>query len=161
MARKWTVLVQNKSKVTLKTGNLRTLLKKILSDLESRDLPRGVSELSVLFTDNQEIQELNKLYRGKDSPTDVLSFSQIEGVELPIEEPSLGDVVISLERAQEQAADFGNNLEQEIFRLLVHGILHLFGFDHENVADAEVRKMQGEEDRLLQKFAFTKGELLK
>lgn len=141
--------------------NLKALLKKILSDLESSDLPPSICELSILFTDNAEIQELNRDYRGKDAPTDVLSFSQIEGQEILPFETALGDLVVSLERAREQAAEFDNTFEEEIARLLVHGLLHLFGYEHVDVSEAEVLRMQAEEDRLREAFPVVAGSLVK
>ena len=128
--------------------------------MESRDLPSNVNEFSLLFTDNEEIRSLNRQFRGKDAATDVLSFSQVEGLEPGETEVALGDVVVSLERAKEQAAEFSNTFEEEILRLAVHGILHLFGFDHENVPEEEVRRMQNAEDRLLADFPLEVGELL-
>ncbi len=102
------------------------------------------SEISILFVDDDEIQVLNRDYRGKDKPTDVLSFPQIEigkGIgrgkgeknmreySLPI--PVLGDVVISLETAKRQAKERGHPFIREVLILLTHGILHLLGYDHE------------------------------
>lgn len=80
-------------------------------------------ELSILLTDDEGIRALNRDYRGKDKPTDVLSF--------PMDDESmLGDVVISMERAREQAVLFKVSEDEELSRLLVHGILHLLGHDH-------------------------------
>lgn len=99
------------------------------------------AEISVVFTDNEGIRELNRLYREKDSATDVLSFPIYEKEELPLqtEEPvMLGDVVLSLERALQQAEEYGHSFEREVAFLTVHSMLHLLGYDHET----------GEEDRL-------------
>ena len=89
-------------------------------------------ELSVLLADDNKIRTLNKQYRGQDRATDVLSFSQNEEEEE--NKPNshlLGDVVISTVTAKRQAAEHGLTLEEEIVLLLIHGILHLLGFDHE------------------------------
>ena len=89
-------------------------------------------ELSVLLADDKKIRTLNKQYRGQDRATDVLSFSQNEEEEE--NKPNshlLGDVVISTVTAKRQAAEHGLTLEEEIVLLLIHGILHLLGFDHE------------------------------
>jgi len=89
-------------------------------------------ELSVLLADDRKIRTLNKQYRGQDRATDVLSFSQNEGEEE--NKPNshlLGDVVISTVTAKRQTAEHGLTLEEEIVLLLIHGILHLLGFDHE------------------------------
>ena len=89
-------------------------------------------ELSVLLADDKKIRALNKLYRGQDRATDVLSFPQNE--EKEEDKPNshlMGDVVISTVTAKRQAAEHGLTLEEEIVLLLIHGILHLLGFDHE------------------------------
>lgn len=114
----------------------------------------------MLFTDNDAIRELNRTYRGKDQPTDVLSFSQLEDASAPFSGECLGDIVISLERATEQAADYDNECNQEISRLLIHGLLHLFGYEHENVSETEVLRMQYEEDRLAAKYPVPPGYFL-
>ena len=87
-------------------------------------------ELSVLLTDDRKIRTLNKQYRGQDRATDVLSFSQNEEENKP-NSHLMGDVVISTVTAKRQAAEHGLTLEEEIVLLLIHGILHLLGFDHE------------------------------
>ena len=109
------------------------------------------TELSVTFTDNEGIRAINAEYRGIDAPTDVLSFplTDYEGVDFPVaDEPesSLGDIVISLERASEQAEEFGHSFEREVAFLTVHSMLHLLGYDHVNSdeEDAEMRRRQRE-----------------
>ena len=110
------------------------------------------SELSVLITDDSGIRTLNRDYRGKDSATDVLSFPLQNDNAVPAQ-PMLGDVVISVDTAERQAVQYGVNLEQELARLLIHGILHLVGYDHENVPDEEVLRMQRREDQLMRLVA--------
>ena len=88
-------------------------------------------ELSVLLADDRKIRTLNKQYRSQDRATDVLSFSQNEGEENKPNSHLMGDVVISIVTAKRQAAEHGLTLEEEIVLLLIHGILHLLGFDHE------------------------------
>ena len=90
------------------------------------------AELSVALVNNREIRKLNAKYRQKDYPTDVLSFAAANG--LPIDVRLLGDVVISVEKAKEQAKQRGRTLNQETVTLLIHGILHLLGYDHERSA---------------------------
>jgi probable rRNA maturation factor len=87
------------------------------------------SELSVALVNNREIRKLNAKYRQKDYPTDVLSFPAANG--LPIDVRLLGDVVISVEKAEEQAKQRGRTLNEETVTLLIHGVLHLIGYDHE------------------------------
>ncbi|MGG7619841.1 rRNA maturation RNase YbeY [Bacillus coreaensis] len=98
-------------------------------------------ELSVTFVDNNRIQEINREYRGKDMPTDVISFAleelgegeiQISGANMP---RVLGDIIISTDRAREQATDYGHSVERELGFLAVHGFLHLLGYDHETEAE--------------------------
>ena len=109
------------------------------------------TELSVTFTDNEGIRAINSEFRGIDAPTDVLSFplTDYEGVDFPVaNEPasSLGDIVLSLERADEQAREFGHSFEREVAFLTVHSMLHLLGYDHVNSEqeDAEMRRRQRE-----------------
>ena len=110
-------------------------------------LSRQDHELSILLTDDAHIRELNRDYRDKDSPTDVLSFAQQEGEPFISPLPILGDLVISLETAQRQADDLGHSLEAEIRVLLVHGLLHLIGHDH--IHDDDRLTMAKAEDELL------------
>lgn len=84
-----------------------------------------------MLTDDSEIHQLNKKYRGVDRPTDVLSFSQQEGEFPSVVSNFLGDVVISYETATRQAKEENHSLYRELFILLSHGILHLLGYDHE------------------------------
>jgi len=107
----------------------------------------GSVELSILFMDDEDIRELNREYRKKDRPTDVLSFPMREGEFGDLNPDLLGDVVISLDTAKRQAEERGETLEEEINLLLIHGILHLLGFDHEKNA-AEARRMQAKEKGL-------------
>jgi len=105
------------------------------------DCPDG--ELSILLVDNRRIRELNREYRGRDAPTNVLSFSMREGDFPEISPRILGDVVISTETAEAEAEKAGIGMEQHMIWLLIHGVLHLFGFDHEksqkDAADMEAR----------------------
>jgi probable rRNA maturation factor len=114
-----------------------------------RDLGSPDAELSILITGDEEVRFLNRQYRGKDRSTDVLSFSQVEG-EGPVRGSNLlGDVVISWDRAVSQGREFEDGTRSELRRLLVHGVLHLFGFDHEN-GGAEADRMKAMEDKFTQ-----------
>ena len=107
------------------------------------------AEVSVLLADDEYIQELNRDYRGKDCPTDVLSFALDEGEEPAVlggpEETLLGDIIISLETAARQAEEFGHSLERELAYLTVHGMFHLLGFDHETEQEKSVMREKEEE----------------
>ena len=96
-------------------------------------------EVSVLLTDDVEIQGLNATYRAKDKPTDVLAFALDEG-EGGALDPSLGDVVISVERAASQARSRGVTLDAELELLAVHGTLHLLGYDHDAPDEAKLMR---------------------
>jgi probable rRNA maturation factor len=116
-------------------------------------------EVAITIVDNQRIQELNREYRGKDQPTDVLSFPLWEpDEEWVIEEGeeyvTLGDLIISIEKAKEQAQEYGHSLEREIGFLAVHGFLHLLGYDHETKEQEE--EMFGRQEEILQKLGLTR-----
>lgn len=96
-------------------------------------------EVSIAFVKNQQIKELNSKYRAKNAVTDVLSF--------PIDEEVLGDIIIATKRAKEQAADYGHSFKRELAYLTVHGMLHLFGYDHQN--EKEKKEMRQKEERVL------------
>jgi len=111
-----------------------------LLEIQSRDilffLECGNQELSILLTDDKKIRKLNKKYRGQDRATDVLSFPQNEEEENKPNYHLMGDVVISTATAERQASQHGLSLEEEIVLLLIHGILHLLGFNHERSEEA-------------------------
>jgi len=102
------------------------------------------AEISVTFVTNERIQEVNREYRDKDQPTDVISFAleemgegeiEILGIEQP---PVLGDIIISIQRAKEQAEEYGHTFLRELGFLAVHGFLHLLGYDHMTEEDEKV-----------------------
>jgi probable rRNA maturation factor len=138
------VLITNRQKKTkLNISKIKKEVQKILENLGCHN-----SEISILFTSDRHIKELNVAYRKKNNPTDVLSFSQIEGDFASLNTSILGDVVISVDTAVKQAEDFGHSLEKEIFTLLIHGILHLLKFDHEQ-SEEDDKKMQSKANELL------------
>ena len=109
------------------------------------------AELSVTFTDNEEIKRLNNEYRNIDRETDVLSFPLYDAGEIAfIEEKKapLGDIVISLEKAQAQAQEYGHSFEREVAFLTVHSVLHLLGYDHEVSEDGELEMFARQEEIL-------------
>ena len=111
---------------------LKKIAQKVLEIVE-----RDQAELCVVLVANREIRKLNAKYRKKDYPTDVLSFPA--GDELPPGVLLLGDVIISVEKAREQAEQRKRTLDEELVVLLIHGILHLLGYDHERSAkDARI-----------------------
>jgi probable rRNA maturation factor len=116
----------------------------------SRTLLRALrisgAELSIALVDDAQIAELNGQWRDKPRPTDVLSFSLLEGEDQIHRGDLLGDVVISVETAAAQAAHRHRALDEEVARLVIHGLLHLIGHDHEQVDEA--RRMEAEQRRL-------------
>jgi len=137
------------------TGPVRELLERVIPaalDAEGVTVP---CEVDVLFTDDAGIHEINLEQRGVDRPTDVLSFPMFELT--PGDKPSaedadpatglvpLGDMVLSLERAREQAAEYGHSVEREAAYLAVHSVLHLLGYDHMDEGPMKAQMRQREE----------------
>ncbi|MHC5268089.1 rRNA maturation RNase YbeY [Enterococcus sp. LJL98] len=119
------------------------------------------TEMSVTFMDNEGIQEINRVYRGKDVPTDVISFAfEEEGEdELSIVFPddfeqikTLGDIMISIEKAKEQAEEYGHSYERELGFLALHGFLHLNGYDH--LTPEEEAEMFGLQKEILDAYGL-------
>ncbi len=106
------------------------------------------AELSVLLVGDPEMQRLNREYRGKDAPTDVLAFALREGEAAPLHPDILGDVVISLDTAARQAQVRGATVDDEVRVLLTHGVLHLLGYDHER-SPRDARAMFRKQRQLL------------
>ena len=114
-------------------------------------------EVSLVFADSEMVQQLNRDYRGVDRPTDVLAFYMLPQKEagsffaLPLDGVlRLGEVIISYPQAVEQATEQGHSVERELALLIVHGILHLLGYDHEQ--PEEEKRMRGREEELLSKY---------
>ena len=130
------------------------------------------AEVSITFTDNkhiheinreyrkvdQHIHEINREYRKVDRPTDVISFALNEGDEPEIEGGApvnvLGDIIISVEKAVEQASDYGHSVEREVAFLTVHGMLHLLGYDH--IEEEDRKEMRQEEDFVMEKLGISR-----
>lgn len=118
--------------------------------LEMEAVPE-LTELSIALVDDEEMERLNRQYRGIEGPTDVLSFGCDDPCPTPGDEPiTLGDVVIAPAVAERQAAELGHTVERELDVLLVHGILHLLGYDHE--ADDDAGAMAARESALLDAY---------
>lgn len=116
------------------------------------------AELSVTFVDNEKIKEINRDYRSKDQATDVISFAMEEqgegevsivGVDMP---PVLGDIIISVPRAAEQAEEYGHSFTRELGFLAVHGLLHLLGYDH--MTEEDEKKMFGKQKEILDAYGL-------
>ena len=130
--------------------------KAVLATLEFEDFGRR-AEVSVTFTDNEKIHALNREYRNVDRPTDVLSFPLSDGEDYDTDGDAvlLGDIVISLERAQTQAEEYGHSFEREVAFLTVHSMLHLLGYDHETSPEDE-RDMFARQDEILISAGITR-----
>ena len=132
---------------------VRALTAKILNGLDCSSLNLAKNcEVCLTLTSDSRIKKLNRKYRKKNRPTDVLSFSMLEGRNYLIENPILGDVVISLDTMRRQAKEYEVNEYQELLRLLIHGLLHLLGYDHENVPLKKAQLMRKIEEKLYRKF---------
>jgi probable rRNA maturation factor len=144
------ILIKNQQKI-IKINQRKTkrIIKKVLQHLKVDDK----NEISVLFTDDNFIRSLNNKYRGIDKPTDVLSFSLQEGAVKSLKIESnilLGDIIISVETAQRQADTLNHSMEKELTVLLIHGLLHLIGYDHKK--DKDYKIMQEKESEILKIF---------
>jgi probable rRNA maturation factor len=137
------VVVETAARAASMQTEIRRRANAMLDALQLRD-----EELSIVLTGDDQIQKLNKNYRGKDRPTDVLAFAQREGEFASLAGGILGDVVISIPTAQKQARAQKRDLLAETTMLLAHGLLHLLGWDHET--PAKDKKMRAETNRLVQ-----------
>lgn len=115
-------------------------------------LKNATSELSVVFTDDASIQILNAEWRGKDKPTNVLSFPAFPIKAGAQPGPMLGDIIIARETVEREAREESKPLENHLAHLVVHGFLHLLGYDHETDAEADV--MEGREREILHALAI-------
>ncbi len=138
------MIVNAQRKISIRAGSFdpfADLITSVVDEARNR-------EFSVAFISDRRMKELNKLFRGKDSATDVLSFPH-EPDEFDPDKNNLGDIVISVEQAQKQAQENGLTLHGEIMQLILHGVLHLCGYDHDtdngemNARELELREELG------------------
>lgn len=143
---------ENRQDLLPLTYKLKMLVRRAVEATLDYEQYENPIEVSVTFTDNEEIRELNRKFRNIDRATDVLSFPLFdytgESEEPPVDElvGMLGDIVISLEQAKKQAEEFGHSFEREAAFLTVHSMLHLLGYDHEagKEEEADMRRRQRE-----------------
>lgn len=147
-----TLIINQQTKINY-TRNLQQVIKRVVNTMAQTLKLTANTEVSIMIVDNEYIQELNFIYRGQNMPTDVLSFAMNE---LGEEEPDfdfsgevnvLGDIVVSLEKAQEQSQEYGHSLERELGYLVAHGMLHLLGYDHET--EEERKLMRDLEEKIM------------
>ena len=138
------LLIENRQKkVTVGLRRLRQAVRKILLALDCND-----KEISLVLVDNEQIQAINKQYLNRDQPTNVISFSQTEGEFGNIHPHIMGDVIISVERALSDSNTGGLNFDDELDFLVMHGVLHLLGYNHENTSKVEEQRMQAKTEEL-------------
>jgi probable rRNA maturation factor len=148
------VVIDNKQKdVKIPTG-LRMLVRRCCNAVLRMEKFKDPAEIRVTFVNNEQIRELNKQYRNKDVPTDVLSFPMGENGVYDVNHATgakiLGDIVISMEKAVEQADRYGHSLEREVGYLSAHSMLHLLGYDHEDGGMERVHMREKEEQVMTQ-----------
>lgn len=124
----------------LKTKEYEKLIKKVLKKI------RRKNEFNIIFVDKDEIQRINREFRKIDKVTDVISFALCDDKDIVITR-ELGDIFICLNRAFEQASDYGHSIEREVAFLAVHGYLHLCGYDHMTEEDEKI--MFAKQDEIL------------
>lgn len=141
----------------LEEGLLKILEKGASLCVESEGIDPERTEVSLILVNGEEIQTLNRDYRGVDRITDVLSFPQYENMnELPQEgDIPIGDVVICLQRVREQAREFGHSQERELVYLFVHSICHLLGYDHMEKEDKD--EMRAKEEEVMKQLGLERG----
>ncbi|TYR82369.1 rRNA maturation RNase YbeY [Priestia megaterium] len=142
------------------TNEQQIELEKLLALAAEKEGIADDAEISITFVDNDRIQEINREYRDKDKPTDVISFAleemgedeiHIVGEDMP---RVLGDIVISIPKTQEQANEYGHSFMRELGFLTVHGFLHLLGYDHETPEDET--KMFTRQKDILEQYGLTR-----
>lgn len=138
------VLITNRqNKYPISTERIQATAGKLLEALGKTD-----AELSLLIVDDQQIEEINKTYLGRSGPTNVIAFPMGDSGFTEVQPELLGDVVISVQTADLEASDAGYPREDRFNELLIHGILHLLGYDHE-INEQDARQMEEKSDELI------------
>lgn len=153
------IYFSNRQKLVELPEGLRTNIRKCCKEALSEEHIENDAEVSVTVVDNEEIRELNREHRDKDSVTDVLSFPMSEDGVFDINPDTgrimLGDIVISAPKAKEQAQEYGHSLMRELCFLTAHSMFHLLGYDHEVSAEEE-KIMFEKQSRVLEKLGITR-----
>lgn len=147
------LFIDNRQDLVKLEDGIEKLLEKVVLECFKIEGIEANYEVSISFVDNREIKELNRDYRGKDIETDVLSFPIDDDMGLPL--PLLGDIIISLEKARDQAEEFQHSLIREISYLTVHSMFHLLGYDH--MEDGEKKLMRAKEKKVMESLNIFKG----
>lgn len=154
-----TILVETMDETNTLTSKQLDLVQDIITHASKVQELDGDYEVSVSFVDDEEIRELNKEHRGKDQGTDVLSFALNEGEDEVVAPISgmpnlLGDIIVSVPRISLQAEDYGHSFERELGFLVVHGFLHLLGYDH--LTEQEEKEMFGRQEEILTSYGLVR-----
>ena len=156
MADKIKVVITNKQKAVKIPTGIRMLVRRCCNAVIKLENFEGPAEISVTFTDNAGIRELNRQYRDKDIETDVLSFPMGENgvwdVDMETGAKILGDIVISMEKARDQAERYGHSFQREVGYLTAHSMLHLLGYDH--VDNLEKVRMREKEELIMEQLGL-------
>ncbi|MBS4199709.1 rRNA maturation RNase YbeY [Bacillus sp. FJAT-49732] len=148
-------LIDETNELTESDSNL---IKNLLNYAAKEEKVEDGTELSIMIVSNDEIQKINKEYRGKDYATDVISFAmeelgedelEIKGSDMP---RMLGDIIISIDKAKEQSIEYGHSFTRELGFLTIHGFLHLLGYDH--IEEADEKKMFKRQNELLEGYGL-------
>ena len=147
----WLVMsigIFNKTEEKIDKSFVRKVVKHTLKKMEAEK-----SEVNIIFVGLEEIHEINKTYRNVDRPTDVISFALEDTEDVTVyEERVLGDIYICLDKVHEQAKEYGHTEIREMAFLIVHGLLHLLGYDHQTESDAKI--MFAKQEEVLEKYGI-------
>jgi probable rRNA maturation factor len=161
MADIFKVIIVNRQKSVKIPIGLRLMVRRGCGAALKLEGLKGSYEVNVTFVDNEYLRSLNKQYRGKDEETDVLSFSMGEDGKYDVNMENgakmLGDVVVSLEMAEKQSKAYSGNFQKEVVSLVVHGILHLIGYDHEK-NKIEYARQSERESIIMRSLGFSAGD---
>ena len=161
MAQSVKVVITNRQKDVKIPSGIRLLIRRCCHAVLATEGFEGPAEVSVSFVNNEQIRELNNEFRHKDAATDVLSFPLGENGVYHINEETgayqLGDVVLSVPKAMEQAEQYGHSLQREMGFLTVHSMLHLLGYDHE-AGGLEALRMREKEETVMSKLGLARDQ---
>lgn len=143
------ILENRQKKISINRRSVRHAMSRIMRYLNCSD-----KVISLLFVDNKEIREINRRYLKRDCPTNVLAFSLAAGEFGNINPNILGDIVISVDAAYKDAVEAGIEFDDELAFLMIHGVLHLLNYDHENASHKKTQQMKRKEQEL---FYMLKG----
>lgn len=149
------IFINDEQNEVLLKQDMESLIEKVVVECLEIEQMETKYEVSITFVDDKEIRKLNKEYRGIDKSTDVLSFPLYDENEV-IDNPLLGDIVISLETAKRQSKDFGHTIEREVMYLTAHSMFHLLGYDHMENDDKKL--MREKEKQAMKNLGIFKGD---